>query len=164
MYGEHGRTGLSPDHAVTVFVVAQSVSCQTSTPKALKMLLLASYRPAGRSLFIQMTCRRREVQISTLCRTALAIQCDVTKWENQVKMFQQAVAEYGHLDIVVPAAGVTEFDRPDFADDVFKGELFITPGSDGSNVSQPLYGRHRWPASASESHHAQYQPDLCDVQ
>jgi len=37
--------------------------------------------------------------------------CDVTKWDDQVALFEHAEATYGSVDIVVPNAGVSEIGR-----------------------------------------------------
>ncbi|GAA6037208.1 hypothetical protein JCM8097_008621 [Rhodosporidiobolus ruineniae] len=39
---------------------------------------------------------------------ATAIKCDVTKWEDQVKMFRHGVNTFGHIDVVVANAGISE--------------------------------------------------------
>ena len=39
---------------------------------------------------------------------AVAQQCDVTSWEQQLALFQFAMRTYSRIDIVVPNAGVTE--------------------------------------------------------
>ncbi|KAJ8696012.1 hypothetical protein PTI98_005914 [Pleurotus ostreatus] len=39
---------------------------------------------------------------------AVATKCDVTNWDDQVQLFELAIATYGAVDIVVPNAGVTE--------------------------------------------------------
>ncbi|BGP23408.1 short-chain dehydrogenase/reductase SDR family protein [Rhodotorula toruloides] len=39
---------------------------------------------------------------------ATAIACNVTKWEDQVKMFRHARDTFGHVDIVVANAGIAE--------------------------------------------------------
>jgi len=39
---------------------------------------------------------------------AIAQQCYVTSWEEQLSLFQLAMKTYGHIDIVVPNAGLTE--------------------------------------------------------
>ncbi|KAG9220460.1 hypothetical protein CCMSSC00406_0003916 [Pleurotus cornucopiae] len=39
---------------------------------------------------------------------AIATKCDVTNWDDQVQLFELAIATYGAVDIVVPNAGVTE--------------------------------------------------------
>ncbi|KAF8070808.1 hypothetical protein FPV67DRAFT_1043792 [Lyophyllum atratum] len=40
--------------------------------------------------------------------TAVSLKCDVTVWDDQVAMFELAIAEFGSVDVVVANAGVTE--------------------------------------------------------
>ncbi|KAF9527312.1 hypothetical protein CPB83DRAFT_856337 [Crepidotus variabilis] len=40
--------------------------------------------------------------------SALALRCDVTKWDDQVALFELAEKEFGAVDVVVPNAGVSE--------------------------------------------------------
>jgi NAD(P)-dependent dehydrogenase (short-subunit alcohol dehydrogenase family) len=43
-------------------------------------------------------------------RTASAFpsKCDTSDWDHQVAMFKHARATYGHIDVVVPNAGIGE--------------------------------------------------------
>jgi len=42
------------------------------------------------------------------CREAVSIKCDVTKWEEQVAMFELAITLFGTVDVVIPNAGINE--------------------------------------------------------
>ncbi|KAJ3739336.1 hypothetical protein DFH05DRAFT_1514949 [Lentinula detonsa] len=39
---------------------------------------------------------------------AVAVKCDVTIWDDQVKMFELAIEKFGSVDVVVPNAGIGE--------------------------------------------------------
>jgi NAD(P)-dependent dehydrogenase (short-subunit alcohol dehydrogenase family) len=41
-------------------------------------------------------------------RDAIAQQCDVALWEDQLSLFQLAIKTFGHIDVVVANAGTTE--------------------------------------------------------
>lgn len=41
------------------------------------------------------------VSIFPLCREAVSIKCDVTKWDEQVALFELAMARFNAVDIVV---------------------------------------------------------------
>ncbi|KAF8520391.1 NAD(P)-binding protein [Hysterangium stoloniferum] len=47
-------------------------------------------------------------EIKTAGGDAVAQQCNVTIWEEQLSLFQFAIKTYGHIDIVVPNAGISE--------------------------------------------------------
>lgn len=52
-----------------------------------------------------------ETVASTINReggTASFIRCNVVKWEDQVALFELAIAEFGAVDIVIPNAGILE--------------------------------------------------------
>jgi NAD(P)-dependent dehydrogenase (short-subunit alcohol dehydrogenase family) len=46
-----------------------------------------------------MGCRRDAV--IELCREAVSIKCDVTRWDEQVALFELAIARFDAVDVVV---------------------------------------------------------------
>lgn len=48
---------------------------------------------------------RRDAVIE-LCREAVCIKCDVTRWEEQVALFELAMARFDAVDIVVSSSTV----------------------------------------------------------
>ncbi|KAJ6572151.1 hypothetical protein B0H19DRAFT_1023791 [Mycena capillaripes] len=48
-------------------------------------------------------------EIRDLGGSAVYVRCNVLDWDNQVALFDQAVAHFGSVDIVVPVAGMTEY-------------------------------------------------------
>ncbi|KAA1467035.1 NAD(P)-binding protein [Dentipellis sp. KUC8613] len=61
---------------------------------------------------------------------ATSIGCDVLKWEDQVNLFDLAIAQYGAVDIVIPCAGISE------AGQVCDGNVKL--GEDGRPVKPSL--------------------------
>ncbi|KAJ7641540.1 hypothetical protein FB45DRAFT_988220 [Roridomyces roridus] len=40
--------------------------------------------------------------------SAMHVRCNVLEWDDQVALFEQAIAHFGAVDVVVPAAGISE--------------------------------------------------------
>ncbi|KAH8926638.1 NAD(P)-binding protein [Atractiella rhizophila] len=59
---------------------------------------------------------------------AIAVKCDVTKWDEQVQLFERGTKEWGRIDVVIPNAGVGEV--TDFH--------ALSPSADGT-LSEPKY-------------------------
>jgi len=38
----------------------------------------------------------------------IGVRCDVTNWDDQVAMFEAAFTKWGHIDVVIPNAGISE--------------------------------------------------------
>ena len=54
---------------------------------------------------INMGCRRDVV--TEPCREAVSVKCDVTKWDEQVALFELAMARFDAVDIVVSTSSST---------------------------------------------------------
>ncbi|KAF5380519.1 hypothetical protein D9615_004749 [Tricholomella constricta] len=74
--------------------------------------------------------------------SALSIKCDVTVWDDQVALFELAVAKFGAVDIVIPNAGVTELGN--FDNVVFKNGKPVKPDTRtiDVNLNGVIYATH----------------------
>ena len=59
---------------------------------------------------INMGCRR-DVVIE-LCREAVSIKCDVTKWDEQIALFELAMVRFDAVDIVVSTSSSSPSSLP----------------------------------------------------
>lgn len=67
-------------------------------------------------------CKKVAEDVKAAGGEALAHSCNVTSWESQRELFKAAEAKYGHIDIVLACAGISE--RFGYEDDLIEnGEL-----------------------------------------
>ena len=72
----------------------------------------ATARAAAKQGFRLVLAARRKSRLDDLCEQlggqaqAMAVKCDVTRWEDQQEMVGQAIDQFGRIDVVLANAGI----------------------------------------------------------
>ena len=69
-----------------------------------RLLPTSSGKKAGMLSSLLSVVRTIETKLIDMCREAIFIKCDVTQWDEQVALFELAVARFNAVDIVVSTA------------------------------------------------------------